>query len=134
MFAPRRAHRILERVISVPGQMLASETKSTYLKDIGDHRLAFVCMEYRKASEGIPRNVHSELRDTRRILSGLPSHTPLDRTGGDTAIHMVPYTGDKAPNMACRMCGDYNAVHTPAGISGCMNDRTNKEGRTDVGI
>jgi hypothetical protein len=55
-------------------------------------------------------------------------------SGGDRAIYMVPHTEDKVPSMAYRMCDEYNVVDTLVDISGCKNDRRNKEGHTSVDI
>jgi hypothetical protein len=54
--------------------------------------------------------------------------------GADSAIHMAPYTVDKVPNMASRISDGHSVVGTLPGISGCMNDRKNKEDRTGAGI
>jgi len=115
--------------------MLTSGIESTYPKGIRDHRLAFVCTECHKAGENRSTNIQSEPSEvSRKFLSDLPSHTPPDMSGGDRAIHMVPYTEDKVPSMAYRMCDDYNVVDMLVDISGCMSDRRNKEGHTSVDI
>jgi len=115
--------------------MLTSGIESTYPKGIRDHRLAFVCTECHKAGENRSTNVHSKLSGVSgKFLSGLPSHTPPDMSGGDRAIYMVPHTEDKVPSMAYRMCDEYNVVDMLVDISGCMSDRRNKEGHTGVDI
>jgi len=69
-----------------------------------------------------------------KILSDLPNRTPRDIRGADSAIHMAPYTEGRDPSMACRICDGYSVVGTLVNISGCMNDRKNKEVRRGVGI
>jgi len=134
MSAFYRVLRKLERRTSVLGQMSASETESTYSKDIGDHRLAFVRTACHKAIENKSSNVHLELSDECRDSEGLPIRTPQDRSDVDSAIHIFPYTGSRVPNIAYRMCDDYNAVDTFDRILCCTNDWRNKEDRTSVGI
>jgi hypothetical protein len=52
----------------------------------------------------------------------------------DSTIYMVPYTVGKAPNIFFRMCDGHNFVYNLLDISGCMNDRRNKDGHTGVDI
>jgi len=132
MSAFYRVLRKLERITSVLGRMSASETASTYPKDIGDHRIAFVCTGCHKAVENKSSDVHLEISDGSR--EGLPIRTPQDRSDVDSAIHMFPYTGSKVPDMAYRICDDYNAVDTFGRILCCMNDWRNKEDCTSVDI
>ena len=107
----------------------------THPKDIHDHRLAFSRTGCHKASENKSTIVHSELiGPSTKVISDLPNRKPRGIRGEDSAIHMAPYMGGRAPSMACRICGDYSVVGMLAGISGCTNDPKNKEVRRGVGI
>ena len=115
--------------------MSESVTECTYPKDIRDHRLVFAYMGCYKAGENKPKTVHSELSEVcRKFISGLPSRTPPDMSGGNSAIHMVSYTVDKVPRMAYRIYDVHSVVDKFVDTWGCMNDRRNKEGRMCVGI
>ena len=124
----RVLHKLEKRQISC-----LSRTASTYLKDIHDHKSVFVCTVRRKAIENKSTNV-SSVRKSRKPLLDLPSRTPLDTSGENSAIRMFPYTVGKVPNMAFCIVDDYSVVDTPVDISGCMNDRRNKGGHIGVGI
>jgi hypothetical protein len=50
------------------------------------------------------------------------------------STRMIPHTEGKVPNMVYHMYGDYSFVDKLEDISGCMNDRRNKEGRKGAGI
>jgi len=113
--------------------MLASRTTSTYPKDTRDHKLVFVYTVRRKASENKSTNKRS-VRKSRKPLLDLPSRTPLDMNGENSAIRMAPYTVDKVPNISFCIVGDYSVVDTLVDISGYMNDRRNKRGHIGVGI
>ena len=71
---------------------------------------------------------------SRKLLSGLPNHTPPDTSGGNTAIRMVPYTVGKVPSMAFCIVDDYSVVDTVAYILGYIHVPRNKGGYTGVGI
>ena len=88
-----------------------------------------------KAIENKSTDGHLQLsKESRNFISGLPSRIPPDMSGGDRSIHMAPYTEDKVPSTAYRMCDDYNVVDMLVDISGCMSDRRSKEGHTSVDI
>ena len=110
-------------------------TECTYLKDIRDRRLAFACMGCYKAGENKSTSVRSDLSEEyRKFILGLPSRTPPDKSGGNSAIRIDSYTVDKVPRMAYRICDGHSVVDKSADTRGCMNDRRNKEGRMCEGI
>jgi hypothetical protein len=87
------------------------------------------------ASENRSTNQDSEpTEESREIPLDLPTHIPPDMSGGDSAIHMVPYKVGKVPSMAFRICDGCSVVDTFADISGCMSDWRNKGGRRGVCI
>lgn len=92
-------------------------------------------MECYKAGENKPTAVDSGLSENpRKFILGLPSRTPPDMSGGNSATHMASYTVDKVPRMAYRICDVYSVVGKFVDTWGCTNDRRNKEGHMCVGI
>lgn len=128
---PRKVLRTLEKR-PVRERMSERVTECTYPKDIRDRRPAFACMGCYKAGENKSTSV--SVRSTEKFISGLPSRTPPDMSGGNSAIRMVSYTADKVPRMAYRICDGYSVVDKFVDTWGCMNDPRNKEGRMCVGI
>jgi hypothetical protein len=64
----------------------------------------------------------------------LPSRTPPDTSGENSATRMAPYTGGKVPSMASCIVDDYSVVDTLVDILDYMNDRRNKGVHRGVGI
>jgi hypothetical protein len=109
------------------------DSEYTYPKGIRDHKLAFVCKVGRKVSENKSTSKNS-VKKSRKSLSGLPSHTPPDTSGGNNAIRKVPCTVGKVPSMASCIVDDYSVVDTLVDTSGYMNVQRNKGGHTGVDI
>jgi hypothetical protein len=133
-FVRHRVLRILEKRKSVSrADVGEKDSEHTYLTGIRDHKSAFVCKVRRKVNEN-KSTIESLVKESRKSLSGLPSHTPLGTSGGNSAIRMAPCTVGKVPSMASCIVDDYSVVDNLVDTSGYMNVQRNKGGHTGVGI
>jgi hypothetical protein len=135
-FVGHKVLRKLEKRQSVARADIGEQNgEHTYLKDIRDHKLVFVCTVCHKASENKSTN-ESSVRKSGVLLSDIPSHTPPDTSGENSAIRMAPYTVGKVPSMAFCIVDDYSAADTLANTLGYKNVRRtrSKGGYTGVGI
>ncbi|KAH9033743.1 hypothetical protein EDB83DRAFT_2319031 [Lactarius deliciosus] len=60
------------------------------------------------------------------LVAGLLNRIPPDMNGGDNAIHMAPYTADKAPSIPSGISGGYTAAGMIGNTFDCTSDPKNK--------